>query len=387
MFSGQLPFRFVPCNLKNLCYNGVIILGGATMRIDQLDENLRIDTEITEPDLVWMDALRAPFALYGVFYDEEKGCYLRMPDAVAKTVSPGVTELNHHTAGGRIRFRTDSACIAIRAEMENNQLMSHITLIGQSGFDLYHRTPEGEDLFLQSFRPPMGMKTGFSSLVKTKGGLRDYTINFPLYDGVKRLYIALKKGSILEAPTPYRFSLPVVFYGSSITQGGCASRPGNSYQGILSRRLNVDHINLGFSGNGRAEPEMGRYLAGLDMQVFVCDYDYNCLSPEHLVQTHKPLFETVRSAHPDLPIILISAPTVIKEPEAYDGRRRTVKSTYDWAVEQGDKNVYYIDGGELLAGDCWDSCTVDGVHPNDFGFYRMAMRIEKTLKPILDGLK
>ena len=83
MFSGQLPFRFVPCNLKNLCYNGVIILGGATMRIDQLDENLRIDTEIAEPDLVWMDALRAPFALYGVFYDEEKGCYLRMPDAVA----------------------------------------------------------------------------------------------------------------------------------------------------------------------------------------------------------------------------------------------------------------------------------------------------------------
>ena len=132
---------------------------------------------------------------------------------------------------------------------------------------------------------------------------------------------------------------------------------------------------------------MARYLAGLDMQVFVCDYDYNCLSPEHLVQTHKPLFETVRSAHPDLPIILISAPTVIKEPEAYDGRRRTVKATFDWAVEHGDKNVYYIDGGELLAGDCWDSCTVDGVHPNDFGFYRMAMRIEKTLKPILDGLK
>ena len=358
------------------------------MRIEELDENLRIETDITEPDLVWLDALQAPLKLEGVFYDETLGCFLRMPDAIAQTVSEGVTLLNHHTAGGRIRFRSDSPCIAIRAEMENNELMSHITLIGQSGFDLYHRIPEiGEDLFLQSFRPPMGMKAGFSSLVETKGGLRDYTINFPLYDGVKRLFVALKKGSILEPPTPYRLKKPVLYYGSSITQGGCASRPGNSYQAILSRRLDTDHINLGFSGNGRAEPSMARYLATLDPCVFVCDYDYNCLSPEHLWQSHKPLFDTVRAAHPALPIILISSPTIIKEPEAFAERRRAVKATYDQAVAQGDINVWFIDGAELLAGPCWDSCTVDGVHPNDLGFYRMAMRIEQTLKPVLEKME
>ena len=354
------------------------------MRIDQLDENLRIETDIQEPDLIWIDALEDPVRLYGVFYDNSLGCYLRMPDEVAKTVSAGVEKLNHHTAGGRIRFRTDSSCIAIRAEMENNILMSHITLIGQSGFDLYHRTEEGEELFLQSFRPPMGMKSGFSSLVKTKGGLRDYTINFPLYDGVKKLYIALKKDSILEPPTPYRHQKPVVYYGSSITQGGCASRPGNSYEAILSRRLDTDHINLGFSGNGRAEQTMAQYLAGLDMGVFVCDYDYNALSTEYLWKTHKPLFQAVRGAHPELPIVLISAPTVIKEPASFEERRRAVRTTYEWALAQGDRNVYFIDGAELFAGDCWDSCTVDGVHPNDFGFYRMAMRIEKTLKRILE---
>lgn len=356
------------------------------MRIDEIDQNLKIETGITEPDLVWLNARDIPFVISGIFYDEEQGCFLRLPQKIAERVSEGVENLNHHTAGGRVRFRTDSTCIAIKAVMATDYLMSHITLIGQSGFDLYHRLEDGRDLFHQSFKPPMGMRTGYESAVMTGGKLRDYTINFPLYDGVKELYIALKKDAILEAPTPYKHQKPVVYYGSSITQGGCASRPGNSYQGILTRRLDTEHINLGFSGSGRAEKEMADYIAGLDMRVFVCDYDYNCLSPEHLWQTHWPLYTTVRKAHPDLPIILISAPTVIKEPESFAERRAAVRATYDRALAAGDRNVYYIDGAELFAGECWDSCTVDGVHPNDFGFYRMAMRIEKTLKPILDEL-
>lgn len=354
------------------------------MRIDELDHNLRIETDITEPDLIWLNARQAPFAIHGVLYDEDQGCFVRMPQDIADSVSEGLANLNHHTAGGRVRFRTDSTCIAIKAVMATDYLMSHITLIGQSGFDLYHINDEtGEDLYHGSFKPPMGMRTGFSGAIGTFGTLKDYTINFPLYDGVKELYIGLKKDAVIEAPTPYKLSGKVVYYGSSITQGGCASRPGNSYQGILSRRLGIDHVNLGFSGNGRAEPAMARYLAGLDMRVFVCDYDYNCLSTEHLWQSHMPLYRTVREANPDLPIILISAPTVLKDPVNFSARRAAVRATYDAAVAEGDQNVYYIDGAELFAGDCWDSCTVDGVHPNDFGFYRMAMRIEKTLKQVI----
>ena len=356
------------------------------MRIDEIDSNLRIDTDITEPDLVWMNVRQTPFQIHGIFFDEDQGCFLRLPQAVAESVSAGVTDLNHHTAGGRVRFCTDSTCIAIRAVMKTEYLMSHITLIGQSGFDLYHRNEAGDDLYYQSFKPPMGMRSGYSSALMTDGRFTEYTINFPLYDGVQELYIGLKKNAVLEAPKPYGYAKPVVYYGSSITQGGCASRPGNSYQAILSRRLNVDHINLGFSGSGRAEPEMAHYLAGLDMGVFVCDYDYNCLSVEHLWQSHMPLYRTVRDANPDLPIIFISAPTVLINPVEFEPRRTAVRATYDAAVAAGDRNVYYIDGGELFAGECWDSCTVDGVHPNDFGFYRMAMRIEKTLAPILKKL-
>lgn len=357
------------------------------MRIDEIDQNLKIETDIEEPDLVWLNAREAPFLISGILYDEEQGCFVRLPQSVADSVSEGVANLNHHTAGGRVRFRTNSACIAIRAVMATEYLMSHITLIGQSGFDLYHQVSDrGEDIYYQSFKPPMGMRAGYSSAVMTDGKMAQYTINFPLYDGVKELYIALKKGSALEAPMPYRCEKPIVYYGSSITQGGCASRPGNSYQAILSRRLNAEHVNLGFSGSGRAEQEMVRYLSGLDMSVFVCDYDYNCLSTEHLWQTHMPLYRAVREAHPDLPIILISAPTVIKDPENFIARRAAIRGTYDTAIADGDKNVYYIDGAELFAGECWDGCTVDGVHPNDFGFYRMAMRIEKTLKPIMDRM-
>jgi len=356
------------------------------MRIEQLDENLRIDTDITEPDLIWFDVLQSPFSLHGVFYDKKQGCFVRMPGEVAQTVSEGVAKLSQFTAGGRVRFRTDSSCIAIRAELTNKAVMPHMTLIGQSGFDLYHKIPEtGKDTYLCSFKPPAGVTTGYSSLAYITGDLRDYTINFPLYAGVNALYIALKKGSILEAPTPYYHKLPIVYYGSSITQGGCASRPGNSYQAIISRRMDTDHINLGFSGNGRAQQEMARYLASMKMSVFVCDYDYNAPTLEYLWQTHKPLYQTVRDAQPNLPIILISAPTVIKDPEKFVERRNVIRATYEWAVEHGDRNVYYIDGEELFSGECWDSCTVDGVHPNDFGFYRMAMRIEKTIKPILDA--
>ncbi len=354
------------------------------MRIDEIDKNLKVETDIQEPDLVWLNVRQAPFMISGIFYDEEQGCFVRLPQKIADRVSEGVADLNHHTAGGRVRFRTNSSCIAIKAVMATEYLMSHITLIGQSGFDLYHKYENSEDdIYYQTFRPPMGMRTGYSSAVMTDGKMAQYTINFPLYDGVKELYIALKKDAVLEAPMPYYYEKPIVYYGSSITQGGCASRPGNSYQAIISRRLNADHINLGFSGSGRAEAEMVQYLASLDMCAFVCDYDYNCLSAEHLWQTHMPLYRAVRDAHPDLPIILISAPTVLKDPENFSERRAAVRATYDAAIADGDNNVYYIDGAELFAGECWDSCTVDGVHPNDFGFYRMAMRIEKTLKSIL----
>ena len=347
------------------------------MRIEEIDKNLLIETTITEDNLVWLDAKEPPFSLFGVFHDEESG-YLRMPQKIAAEVSDSVAHLNRCTAGGRVRFQTDSSFIAIKAVMKNEILMPHITLAGQSGFDLY-RNVEGKDLYYHSFVPPMGVRQGYTAFRQTDGKLAQYTLNFPLYDNVCELYIALKKDAVILPATAYAHPLPVVYYGSSITQGGCVSRPGNSYQAILSRMLDVDHINLGFSGSCRAEPAMAEYLAQLPMSVFVCDYDHNAPDEEHLRATHLPLYRTIRAKQPDLPILFISAPDSISSP-AFSSRRDIVRYTYETSVKEGDTRTRFIDGGELFAGECWDACTVDGCHPNDLGFFRMSQRIGRELK-------
>ena len=359
------------------------------MKIEDIDKNLVVETTIEEPDLVWFDAKEAPFLLHGLIYDAEMGCYTRMPQKIAEGISAGVSgSLNRCTAGGRVRFRTDSTYIAIRAVMKNGNPMCHMPLTGQSGFDIYRRL-DGHDTYYRSFVPPRGMTEGYSSGHFTDGEYRDYTINFPLYDGVKELYIALKRTARLSPPTPYEQELPVVYYGSSITQGGCASRPGNSYQAIISRHLSVDHVNLGFSGNGKGEPQMAEYIASLPMIVFVMDYDHNARSNQHLTDTHSAFYRIVREKNPTLPIVLVSAPDVLlHEPERnplnnYVDRREIIRRTYLDALDAGDRNIYFIDGGELFAGEEWDACTVDGCHPNDLGFYRMAMRIEEALRPLL----
>ncbi len=358
------------------------------MRIEEIDKNMKVETDITEPDIVWLDAKEAPFALHGVQYDETQGCYVRMPQEIANAVSKGVADLNHCTAGGRVRFKTDSSFIGIRVVQKNRSLMSHIPLLGQSGLDLYRKNEAGTETYYASFRPPMGMTEGYSSPVKTDGKMTEYTINLPLYDNVHQLYIALKKDAVLEAPKPYGIEKPIVYYGSSITQGGCASRPGNSYQAMISRRLNADHINLGFPGQGKAEPTMTAYLAQIckNASAFVCNYDWNAVTEEYLEKTHLPLYRTVREANPDLPILILSEPEIVLHPARMAPRLEIIRKTYLTAKAEGDEKVWFLPGDKIYEGVHWDTCTVDGCHPNDLGFFRMAEAMEPYLREML-GLR
>lgn len=360
------------------------------MKIEDIDKNLVVETTITEPDLVWFNVRELPFRLYGVMYDEKMGRYTRLPQERAEAISPNVSgSLNRCTAGGRVRFRTDSRYIAIRAVMQNGSPMCHMPLTGQSGFDLYRVEQNGRDTYYRTFVPPRGMTEGYSSAHWLDGTYTDYTINFPLYDGVKELYVALKRNAHISEPTPYKIEKPVVYYGSSITQGGCASRPGNAYQAIISRRLSVDHVNLGFSGSAKGELAMAEYIATLDMSAFVLDYDHNTNNEDHLRETHEPFFKAVRAKNPDLPIIIVTAPNVLLKGDEkfsygrFTARREIIRETFEHAVAAGDKNVYFIDGGELFEGEEWDACSVDGTHPNDLGFYRMAMRIGRDVEGVL----
>ena len=363
------------------------------MKIDKIDKNFIVNTNITEPDIVWYNIREIPFEIRGVIYDEEAGRFLRFPQNVAETISEGVAVLNRDTSGGRVRFKTDSSYIAIHTVMDATCIMPHMPLTGQAGFDIYRKV-DGREIYFKTFVPPTTFGNGYTLGTKTFGEFTDYTINFPLYHGVKEVYIGLKKEAVLEASKPYKNNIPVVFYGNSITQGGCASRPGNSYQGFLSRRLSMDFVNLGFSGNGKGEPEMAEYIANMDMSVFVMDYDSNAPTAEHLKSTHYSFYKIVRDKNPDLPIILISHPSALhsvfyrtlddyEKWGTFEERKEIIKKTYELAISDGDKNIYFIDGEEIYKGEEWDSVTVDGTHPNDFGFLRFAQYLEKYLKPLL----
>ncbi|NLG37036.1 MAG: hypothetical protein GX549_03400 [Clostridiales bacterium] len=186
------------------------------------------------------------------------------------------------------------------------------------------------------------------------------------------LYIGLERGALVIEGAQYTVKKPVLYYGSSITQGGCASRPGNSYQAIISRRLDCDYINLGFSGSARGEEVIAEYMSGLSVSAFVCDYDYNASGVEHLGATHERLFQKFRDKNSNIPVIFVSKPNFEYDARESILRRDVIYSTYIRAVRGGDRHVYFVDGYGLFKDENRDCCTVDGVHPNDAGFVRMA---------------
>lgn len=348
------------------------------MKIGDIDKNLAVSSKLELNDVVWFEAKDDPIRVYGLAVCHKGDVFRRMPQDVADRTNDGVRYLNLNTAGGRVRFRTNSPYVAIKAVMPDNGTMPHITMTGQSGFDLY-AGDNGEQHYVGSFIPG-GRDHGYESQKPTDGMLHTYTINMPLYDPVEELYIGLAADAELEAPEPYRFDKPVVYYGSSITQGGCASRPGNAYQSMISRQQDLDFVNLGFSGNGRAEQVICDYMAALDPLVFVSDYDHNAPTPEYLASTHYNLYETFRRSHPTTPYIMVSKPDFSPFSEQDVRRLAIIRESYDRAVAAGDRHVYFVDGSHLFDGELRDSCTVDGCHPNDLGFFRMAVGIGAAIE-------
>ncbi len=327
-------------------------------------------------DVKFYNVDEAPFKIYGIYRDGDR--YRRLPKEVAEATNSGVLRLSTNTAGGRVRFMTDSPFIAIHAEMGSIYRSDHFPMVGSAGFDLYI-----DNRYERSFRPNFNMTDTLDSIMGSfeKTGVHEITIHFPLYSEVKALYIGLKEGSVVSEAAPYRNEKPIVYYGSSITQGGCASTPGMAYQNIVTRRTMLDHINLGFSGSAKGEDAIVEYMASLDMVMFVQDYDHNAPTVEHLRDTHEKLYKAVRAAHPDMPILLMSRPkNRLNAGEVQ--RRAIVEETYKNALAAGDKNVYFLDGAALTEL-CGDEGTVDNTHPTDYGFASMAQAICKVLEKIV----
>ncbi len=346
--------------------------------IEEIDRNFIIQTGCRRDNVRVYSALEPPCSLHGLLPpDEKEPLFRRLPRQAARQVSAGVLDLHAHCAGGRVRFCTDSAYIAIEARMGSVGKMPHFALTGSAGFDLYAGTAH-----LATFQPRLDISDRLFGQTELKTRrMRELTLNFPLYSEVKELYILLEEDALLLPAAPYPLP-PAVFYGSSITQGGCASRPGTAYPAVVCRRLGLDHVNLGFSGSALGERAMADYLAGLPMCAFVLDYDHNAPSAHRLAATYGSLFRAVRETHPHIPILCLSRPTDLA-PDRTE-RLRVMTETVAGARSAGDDRVRFMDMREYLeqAG-VLEEASVDGSHPNDLGFYVMARVVEAFLREML----
>ena len=348
--------------------------------ISKIDKNFIVNTNIDKDDVVFYDIKEKPFKIYGVFYEDGK--YRRMPEKVAEKVSSEVHRLHARTAGGRVRFVTDSSYVAVSSKMGEPIKTSHFTLAGTSGFDMY----VGNE-YVKTFMPPFDMTNGYDGVCEFETReLREITLNLPLYAETHEVYIGLEKGALVKEATPYKIEKPAVYYGSSITMGGCASRAGSCYQNIVAREFSLNYINLGFSGAAKGEQEMTDYIKTLDMSMFILDYDHNATTVEDLANTHEKMFWGVRESHSEIPIIIMGRPKY-KLDEKELKRKEVIETTYNNALKKGDKNVYYI-SSEKLAELCKGEGTVDGCHPTDYGFASMAKALCEVLsQEILPKMK
>jgi len=324
----------------------------------------------------------------GKGWEKTRAFYDRFPAKAESVVTENVWNLSRHSAGICARFVTTASTFHARWTLTGDALaMDHMPATGVSGLDLYVKDSKSRWRWLAIGRP---LKVNNTALLVTgiKPLKREYMLYLPLYNGVKSVEIGVSANHAIynAPPRPARRAKPIVFYGTSITQGACASRPGMVYTAILGRRLGYPVINLGFSGSAVMEPEIARLLAELDPIAYVLDALPNMTAPL-ITKRARYFIDTLRNTHPKIPIILVEDRTygdahlVQSRMKRNISSRAAVTRVYKSLLKAGDKNLFYV-AGEKQIGDDFEA-TVDGSHPTDLGFMRQADFLEPYLKSIL----
>lgn len=323
----------------------------------------------------------------GQGFDDTKAPYDRLPAKAEGVVRAPVWSLSRNSSGLCARLVTDAPEIHCRWTLTSPRLaMPHMPATGVSGIDLYVKH-EGKWRWLACGRP-----TAQTNTARLVGGLpagkREYLLYLPLYNGVSSVEIGLPKEAVLAKapPRPAGKDKPIVFWGTSITQGGCASRPGMVHTAMLGRRLERPVVNLGFSGNGRMEPEVARLMAEIDAAAYVVDCLPNIGAAEVAERT-EPLVHILRESHPETPIVLVEdrsysdAFLVAAKRERNVTSRKALRAAYEKLNKEGVAGLYYLEGDKLLGDD--NEGTVDSSHPTDLGFFRQADAFEPVLRKAL----
>jgi hypothetical protein len=341
-----------------------------------------------EDGFLWYDAKLLP--IEGQGWLDTKFDFSRLPGKAEGVVRSAVWNLSLHSSGIVVRFFSNATTIHVSWTLISDQLaMPHMPATGVSGLDLYVRDSHDHWRWLACPRP-----AGQSNTLQLVSGIpaikREYMLYLPLYNGISSLEIGIPKDSTLFAAPerPQNRRKPIVFYGTSITQGCCASRPGMTHPAILGRRFDRPIINLGFSGNGRMEIEVVKLIREINAAVYVIDCLPN-IDAEVVEANTKPCIEILRKSHPATPILLVEDRSYANSFLVSANRERNLTSRaalrkiYNQLKSAGDKHLYYLEGENLLGDD--NEGTVDSSHPSDLGFMRQADAFAKVLGPILDA--
>ncbi|OCT12076.1 hypothetical protein A8709_29930 [Paenibacillus pectinilyticus] len=356
--------------------------------IEKLDASMIIEAD-TNSDWEWHSPRSKPFRITGLPWLEQDGVYRRLPLQPSHSIRSEVDRLANFTAGVQIRFQTDSPKLSVRVTLADRAGMYQMPATGQCGVDCYIGS-SGAQAYVNTTRFDQSQPEYESILFEAlPRQMREITLNLPLYQGVKEIWVGVDPSSIVAEFPGFASHKKVLIYGTSITHGACASRPGMAYSNILSRKFPIEIVNLGFSGNAQGEPELAHLISQIDdPALLVLDYEGNTPSTERLQASLPEFIRIYRLRYPEVPILVISQIQFAKE--AFDEdmrRRREERKQLQWAIveqlqQEGDAHLHFCDGGELLGPD-YQECTTDGIHPSDLGYFHIANALSPTISKLV----
>lgn len=339
--------------------------------------------------MIWHDV--ADWGVEGRAFDDTASSYDRFPARAEETVSAQLWDLSRDSAGMLTRFRTDSPQVRVRYRL-GKELITRSTMAatGSSGVDIYARDANSQERYVSTARPEHpwlkdDLSMDYGVIKDLVPGMHEFTMHFPLRNQVLWMEIGVEAGATFVpiAPRPEK---PIVFYGTSIMHGSCASRPGMAIPALVGRRLGVPTVNLGFAAAGRMDEPVIDLLTELGADVYVID----CLPNMHsrlVAERTEPLVHALHEAHPETPILLVEDRTNQRawlSPEVqdrHDGSRAELRAAYLRLRQAGVENLRYLAGDRLLGDD--GEATTDGSHPSDLGMVRYADAYERALRPMI----
>lgn len=335
------------------------------------------------------------------FAGETERTYARLPRYVKDSIPEGreLWDRQQCSSGIGVRFATNSTRIGFKYTLYWDTHMIHMADTGLKGTDLY--ILEGDSVWrhVNTNRPYVkkdenGNKTKLveSTYVSNLDGkMHEYVIYFPLYDGIEDFSVKVDSGAVITKGSPevINANRRIVAYGTSILQGGCASRTGMAATNIIGRELNCEVVNLGFSGEGKQDTYIARAMATIpDVDVFLLDPVPNCTEMMCDTLTYN-FVKTLRALRPDVPIVMLEGP--IYPYARYDSffgkylpkKNDAFRRNYERLKAENPNNLYYVTSEGLDGPE--DDGTVDGIHLTDLGFLHYANKMIPILRPLLDA--